>query len=350
MVTALAAVTAARTTRGQSDDVEPVRLVYEATAECPGAEAFAQGVFGRTTRARPAASDEAAREFEARVRAVGKRFVGHFILRDAGHESRRGPFAGKTCDEVADAIAFSVAITIDPNATAKPTVTPVSSAVPPAPSASASTTPAAPSAEPPAPTPVPSARAPQNVAPSHTSDERTLRASGGLHAITRAGIAGLPAIGPAAFVQLGTQTSPWFSPAVRLWAIAALEPDVAAAPVGQARFRWLLGRIDPCPLRFAAQDVSVVVCGIFEGGVVFAEGVGVDDAQTTRVAWLAGGGGARLAWRVAPSVDLELELDGLAPLRRDSFQFGPRAGPFTDSMNVPRFLPQASLGAAYRAP
>jgi hypothetical protein len=99
----------------------------------------------------------------------------------------------------------------------------------------------------------------------------------------------------------------------------------------------------------ASEGFSFVACALGEAGVILAEGIAVPDARTVTAPWFAAGGGLRVSWRATSLVALEAELDALASLRRDEFQFGPDAGPPTDSMTVPAFVAQASLGAVLGA-
>jgi hypothetical protein len=358
LATALASLPALRA-RAESSDAEPVRLGYEAPPECPAIDVFARGVFGRTPKARPAAGGEAAREFSARLELRQGGFTGRFTLRDpSGAESVRGPLRGKTCEEVVDAIAFSVAITIDPNAAAKPVPAPVPDASEPVPEPpSSAEPPAAPASPPPRPTtPAPPPSSPGAPKPTATVPANQRRAAhplwmdAGAHASLETGLRGEPAPGAAAFFGIGSPDERTFAPYVRLWAAVDGQPDAPARPTGYAHFRWYLGRLDGCPVRFGRSRLNARACATVEGGLLFASGVDVADARSTRTAWVGLGAGLRLGWQFAALFALELEGDALAPLRRPPFQFGPRAGPPTDSVRAPAALPRASLGVAVRIP
>jgi hypothetical protein len=97
------------------------------------------------------------------------------------------------------------------------------------------------------------------------------------------------------------------------------------------------------------RTIRLTACGLFEAGALFADGRGVPDAQSATATWLASGAAARVAWRVSKSVALELELDALAPLRRDQFEVGPPGGTPAGSIKVPALVPQASLGGSLGA-
>ena len=77
-----------------------MRIDYVAPAGCPDATAFLRSLRERTTRFREAASDEQARRFLVRVRAVASSLSGRLEIRGPDGRTAVRNVNATICDEV----------------------------------------------------------------------------------------------------------------------------------------------------------------------------------------------------------------------------------------------------------
>jgi hypothetical protein len=98
---------------------EPVVIVVAPTSGCVTAREFLDQVRRRTPRARDAAPGEAARRFGVAIED-GVRVVGKLFVENADGTAAVREVQGTSCQEVADALALVVAVTLDPLADQSP--------------------------------------------------------------------------------------------------------------------------------------------------------------------------------------------------------------------------------------
>ncbi|HVJ19888.1 MAG TPA: hypothetical protein VM686_30950, partial [Polyangiaceae bacterium] len=113
-----------------------------------------------------------------------------------------------------------------------------------------------------------------------------------------------------------------FSPLASLGAESTL-PDEAENAEGAAHFRWSVVRGSFCPLRLrAGRSIALRPCGLFEGGVLEADGSDIEQSTSTTTPWWSVGASARGELAVLDPLAVILEAGGRLHLRRDSFYFG----------------------------
>ena len=98
-----------------SAEQEAIRLHYSAPTGCPTTREFQDLVFERTHGARPAGSDETAREFVVTVRKRGRKLEGTLAVRE-GDVTFARTVHGSNCVEIATVLALATALAIDPRA------------------------------------------------------------------------------------------------------------------------------------------------------------------------------------------------------------------------------------------
>lgn len=100
---------------GVRADKEAIRLNYSAPKGCPTGSEFEQLVFERTRSARPATSEDVARQFEVNVAEQGSKYRGTLTIRDVDQAFSR-VVNGDDCTEIATVLALATALAIDPRA------------------------------------------------------------------------------------------------------------------------------------------------------------------------------------------------------------------------------------------
>ena len=267
---------------GSVEAPTPIRIVFDAPADCSTAEAFYQGVRSRTDRVRRAETGETGTELGVRVTKTSGRVHGELNLTGEHGESDRRVVDGETCDEVVEALSLTAALALDPTAR----VAPRPAALPPPPC-------------PPAP--------PPSAAP--TSFQL------GLHA--RAVVAEV--VTPTA--SFGGSIAATVSPSSMLptgptfgFAVTYLANDVLTTPENGSMQLTTLG-LTACPLRFdLGSGVFVDPCVVGKGGTLHARGLGVSNpAWVVRSWWSVGAEvalvvslGAGFSVELAPSLDVPL--------------------------------------------
>ena len=227
----------------------------------------------------------------------------------AGRPGRRSIEAA-SCQDLADATALILALTIDPDVVAtKPARPKPPPPLPPSPLP---------------PPPVPMAARP--AAPKHDSRTDFLF---GLHAQGSQGT--LPSVDVGLGGSVGIVGRRY---RVELRGAYGLRRDQianAATPPGAfGRFNFWAGVLAGC-LNFGQEALAFGPCVDAEAGVVSAQGFGVSKGFQANKAWLALGAGGYAAISLGPRWAVPLHLDVLAPLVRPEFVF----------QNVPNHVFQA---------
>jgi hypothetical protein len=308
---ALAAL-GARTTPARA--AAPVSVWFRTTDGCPSGEAFLARL--------------SAHGVEARVASVGDHidFVVTLGQKDGEssatleRQSSQGTVAlrelrGANCDAVAEALALTLALTVDPDAAPPAGATSVAANPTPVatPSSDASTAaPATASARPAAA--APTLAAPQKAEhradqiDSSTEGKRT-RWFAGLAGTVGTIMSGAPLWGGAGFAEL--QATHGLMPSVRL----SLVGGVATDPIPNVHLNLVAGRFEGCPV-FVGKQLGVGACAAVELGRLAASSSapgGHADASFWSALWAI----ARLRYRPASSA-FSAELQGglTAPLTR----------------------------------
>lgn len=271
----------------------PIHLEYRSGEGCPNEAAFAARLHARMMGGAGSETDGPLRVLIA-VDGSGEGAVGQLTIEARSGETTTRQISGPSCEQIVDALAFVVALTLDP-------------------AASAAAAPAPPSAGPPAD--APAARAPSGT---------TWRLSAAAHAsLTGAFPPGLQVSVPV-FVELGDEspaTLHRWTPSVR----AGFERSFGASvqiPQGSARFVWTVGRLDLCASWSVAPQFTVGPCLGADLGEIDGEGSIAHPRQASPF-WFALGGIVRGRWQVRSPVFLEVDAGAVVPVTRNAFVFDP---------------------------
>lgn len=96
---------------------EAIRIDYRADARCPTARAFTDRVFARARGARPAVTGEEARTFVVTIEAENRGYQGRLAIREAQGLTVARTVVDARCEDVAEALALSTVLAIDPSST-----------------------------------------------------------------------------------------------------------------------------------------------------------------------------------------------------------------------------------------
>jgi hypothetical protein len=273
----------------------PIHLEYRGGEGCPNEAAFAARLRERMMGSTGSGID-GPRVLVA-VDGSGERAVGQLTIEGRSGETTTRQISGPSCEQIVDALAFVVALTLDPAASATAVQAPPVSG----PLADATTAPAS--------------RAPPGA---------TWRLSAAAHAsLTGAFPPGLQVSVPV-FVELDDEspaTLHRWTPAVR----AGFERSFGASvqvPQGSARFVWTVGRLDLCAAFSLAPQLTVGPCLGADMGEI--EGAGsIAHPQERSPLWFALGGLVRGRWQVRSPLFLEVDAGALFPVTRNTFVFDP---------------------------
>ena len=274
----------------------PIDLEYIGGEGCPNEAAFAARLRERMMGSTRSGIDGPRRVLIA-VRGSGEAAVGQLTLEGRSGETTTRQISGPSCDQIVDALAFVVALTLDPSASGT------------APHASPTSGP--PADEPAAP-------------PSRAPPGATWRLSAAAHAsLTGAFPPGLQLSVPV-FVELGDEspaTLHRWTPAVR----AGFERSFGASvqvPEGSARFLWTAGRLDLCAAWSLAPQFAIGPCLGADVGEIDGAGSIAHPRQQSPF-WFALGGLVRARWQVRSPVFLEVDAGAVVPVTRNTFVFDP---------------------------
>jgi hypothetical protein len=274
----------------------PIHVEYRSGEGCPNEAAFAARLHERMMGGAGSEIDRPRRVLIA-VDGSGEGAVGQLTIEGRSGETTTRQISGPSCEQIVDALAFVVALTLDP-------------------AASARAAPAPPSAGPPADAPTEQAtRAPPGA---------TWRLSAAAHAsMTGAFPPGLQVSVPV-FVELGDEfpaTLNRWTPALR----AGFERSFGASmqvPQGSARFVWTVGRLDLCASLSVAPRLRVGPCLGADMGEIDGAGSIARPRQASPF-WFALGGIVRGRWQVRSPVFLEVDAGAVVPVTRNAFVFDP---------------------------
>jgi hypothetical protein len=327
------------------DEAEPIALTFRASAGCPDEARFVARVRALTERARFVGAGEAARTFAVDL-VAGPPARGSIRLGSGGERN----VAGQTCDEVADAVAMILAVGVDPRAGLVPAASSPAPASASAPAPAPAPAPASASASASAPAPT-LARAPSPPPRAERAPTASPSAYGSILIGADLAVAGAvtPATlaGGAAFVGWQSPSRNVLSPSVRLTFARALSGTVPTAFEGAtARFTWLVGRVDACPIALHAGALRVEPCARVEVGTVEVASDHVPRTDDVTSPWLAAGALLRAVWTVARPLFLEAEAGALLHVTSDRFFLLPDITVY----QVPLVGGVAGLGLGVRFP
>jgi hypothetical protein len=301
---------------------ETVSLGYFAVEDCPTDQQFLDRVRARTTRFQLTPPTNEHRRFRVAIRNHSNEFIGALEASDARGETLR-EIPGATCDEVADALALVLALTIDPEADTRPLAR--------------------------SPSSLPNGADPGRIAtsaPPTTPPAIWRFAFGG-------GGAAVLALWPSVTFDLPITVQVGRSAATRLLfpqfglALADTPAIAVSSAIGSASIDWTRGWLNVCP--WGAELVPRVwamPCGRLELGRISAEGVDVPSPQRESRVWAALGASARIDWAPWQHLRFQIELGVVAPLSTYFVYIDPSSRIYT----VPRGGGTGSLFALIQIP
>lgn len=309
-------------------DAVPIRVNYEAPASCPSPDAFYDSVRARTDRVRKAQGNEPRVDVNVRVTRGDHGFHGEMRqVVNQSETSARG-VDGETCKEVTEALAFTVALSFDPEAHA------------PLPAEAAH-----PRGERPAPTAAPPAKPPvaQPPSPTPSAPSAQLELEVGLSALgTVVETAGF-ATGGALSAMLLRQANASTSSAVQLSLMFAGTGLLTAPDDHSTRFGALA--LDACPFRHHSGQWEFAPCALATVGFLELTGRGISDPETVDHAWWSAGLDLQMAVLLGRGLVLESALAATVPLVRHRYYTN---SPDQVVTETPTLSPLLRLGLGYR--
>ncbi len=286
-----------------------MHLTYAAAPDCPSEQAFVAEVRERTSLFEPVEGSEAERTFAVELAPTQMdTVVGRFTAAIASEKPAAREVEGATCPEVARALAFIVAMSVDPEAAAPQT----------------SQAPAA-----------------THEAPPHPVERRgALQLAAGAGGSAVGGVAPeiLPVLG--VFLEARLERESVLSPSLRLGAHRGSSAHVEVGSAGSAAFTWTTGNLELCPARWALGAFALLPCARGDLGALQGEGASIAQPHDSTRFWLDLGAVARARWAPVGPLFLELEGGVLFPLWRDEFHFD------APDIGIHRAAPVSALAAA----
>ena len=313
----------------------PIRIEFEAPSGCSSADAFYEGVHGRTDRVRWAVEGEISVQIRIRLFRAGTKIRGELRLSDQEGEKETRKVNGATCDEVVEALALTVTLALDPNALFAVGKNPNGAT-----SEAANRPPAV---------PTPSPSSPPRIGPSPNG-------------------AGLPEPVHRTQVELGAEfiasnfisTGVSAGPGVTLRIIAPrtasenwsagmtllhLQDDLLRT-ASEGTFSLTALEFTLCPLRSSpSMRLDLALCAAAMSGWLRANGLAFSHSYTVGRSWWSAGLRGSSSLRVAGGLRLELAIGGDVPLIRREFTVNEPAEHFAES---PWLVFQGAVSLAYR--
>jgi hypothetical protein len=305
-------------------DAVPIRVNYDAPASCPNQDAFYDSVRARTDRVRKAQGNEPRVDVNVRVTRGERGFHGEMRQVVNQSETSARSVDGETCKEVAEALAFTVALSFDPEAHAPspPDATPPKP--PPAPPASSPPTVQQPPATPPA-------------AGAHLELEVGLSVLGTV--VETAGFA----TGGALSAMLLRRANASTSSGVQLSLMYAGTGLLTAPDDHSTRFGALA--LDACPFRYHRGAWEFAPCALATLGFLGLTGRGVSDPETVEHGWWSAGIDVQMSVLLGRGVVFESALAATVPLVRHRYYTNSPEQVVTET---PVVSPLLRLGLGYR--
>jgi hypothetical protein len=294
-------------------------LDYEVQQSCPTREAFSDLVRDKLTAAGAPGSLEEPR-VTVRIHAADSGFIGDLSLQRADASSYEREVGGASCAEVANALAFVLALALGAKELAAAPV------VAPAPSATEPPPPPAPPVSPPASAMSAPARPRQRPVPKQPS---AWRLGLGVQAAERAGLAPRSVLVGSAFLQAARVLAPL--PGIALRAGFAIAQSASVKdPNGTTDFSWWAGSVEACPLRLRVLGpLELRPCAAVDLGRLRVQGTpvpgpGSAGASASKI-WADVLAALRLELPLSRWLSAELQGDLIVPLSRYQVAFNPEA-------------------------
>lgn len=305
-------------------DTIPIRVNYDAPAGCPNQDAFYDAVRARTERVRKAQGNEPRVDVNVRVTRVERRFHGEMREVVNQGETAARSVDGETCKDVVEALSFTVALSLDPEA--HPPVPPEA------------TPPVSKPEKPPPPVPPPVIEQPPSPASS-----APLELEVGLSVLgTVVETAGF-ATGGALSVMLLREANASTSSGVQLSLLFAGTGLLTAPEDHRTRFGALA--LDACPFRHRSGSWEIAPCALATLGFLEMTGRGVSEPTTVNRAWLSAGLDLQMSWLLGRGFVFEGALGATVPLSPHRYYTNT---PDQVIASTPVISPLARAGLGYR--
>lgn len=298
---------------------------YRSAEGCPDGGNFLGRLTARSARAHLANAGDHI-DFVVTLGPATGGYSGRLERQTTGGTIAIRELTGESCGQVADAVALSLALAIEPTSRdhgGKSTTRGTETAQPIAADNddvdTAKNPYGAPSVAPTARVaPSPTTTNPQHDVAGdrgHSEAPPTSEARAGSWTVLVMGTLGTglaPSVlpGAGAFVEYATDSPRTFSPAVRLGITASR--GSSTTEVGMLAVTIAAARIEGCPLRFSGGTMRFRPCLGFDVGSIAADAAGVSDASP----WVAGRLGGRLDWQLDTLFLVEFAADAELPFTR----------------------------------
>jgi hypothetical protein len=293
----------------------PVHLSVDAGPGCPDAATFEARVRARVPFT-IAPEGAAARHFDVSLRSEGDQSQGVLETRSIDGTTAERRVVGRSCDEVASALALVVSVAIDGGDAAPPPAL----APQPAPAVAFPEDGQTPASRPVA-IALPDQPAREQAPVSRRGASR-LEVELGAEALFMGGIAPTTLIAASPFVGIQSFAGFLPDPAIRL-AFEHASTDIDAA-LGTAELSWTAARLDLCPARFQlSTSTGVRPCLMMDAGVLQGRGVKVEHPATRSRPWFDLGGALRIDVKVLGPLYVEAAGSVFFPTIRDDFGIDP---------------------------
>lgn len=344
---ALVGVLLGTAARARAQTAEPSgapapHIWYRSSAGCPDGTAFLARLTGRARSARLAqASDRI--DFVVTLGGEGAESSGRLERQTEGSTVAVREIRAQSCDDVADVIALTLTLALDPDAkrevAGEPAARATDASEPP---------PAAAPAEPPAePLLLPSL--PKTPRSDRSPSKATARAAAppalwlGVRGGAFSGLVSSPGATAGAFVDYAPRGWARTGASARVTALGGVARERTAPPFDLA---LVAGRLEGCPVALLGADLRLRPCVGLEAGALRVRGTGPLGRSDLGV-WVAATGVLRLTWQLSRRFAAEAELGAVVPLRRYAVEPGAPGG---GGHRLDAVFPVASLGAALAVP
>jgi hypothetical protein len=287
---------------------------YRAAAECPSGQDFIAKLAATTAQAHLATGGEHI-DFVVTLLTTPSETVGRLERQTNGGTAAIRELRDATCERVADALAMSLGLAMDPAPPAsepEAAAAPAAPLLPPADSSTPSTLPVTPvAAARVASVPPPRERAATNATPNRFV---------GLDFGFLSGLSTQPMARGSVFFEVDRALNA-LAQDVAFRVAAAASLGTADTPVGPVK-RWVLsGRGEVCPWRWGTRRMALRPCLAFELGATSASSEG-PPVVADHGLWAAPGLGLRGSFDVLPRLRVELGGSALLPLLREQVFIG----------------------------
>lgn len=297
----------------------PIRIDFEAPADCSTADVFYDGIRARTDRVRRAAEGEGSLSVRVRLtRLAPDKVHGELRVSQDGGETDTRTVDGASCDVVVQALSLTAALALEQV---------IEETSPPPPAAPP---PAVPTPQPPPPPVVP-----------HTAPP--FRFELGARVVVAHVVVPYVSLGGALVARLTQRSDALLSPSFGI-ALLHARNDLFQSPE-HASIGWTAAALDACPLRWKiAGFLDAQPCVLGMGGLLAATGQGVSRPQSVVRSWWSAGVSVRASALLGAGVSIELEAGLSTPLARRRFTIGSPPNTVGETATI---SPLASLGLVH---